>query len=184
MLGSGSPRHMDLLIIAITVCFLLLAAGFAAVFARLISRERIGLPIDESDPIFSPNRYRVVERLLAEADLRTVASVGNKRLEKEFRKVRVKIFRGYMLQLSEDFNQICKAIKLLMVTSDRDRSELSGVILKQQFQFSLRLMRIEVDLVLYSLGWSGIDATALIESLDALRIQLRALVAVAEPMTA
>jgi len=175
---------MDLVIIAITVCFLLLAAGFAAVFARLISHERTALPIDESDPIFSPNRYRVVERLLAEADLRTVASVGDKRLEKEFRKVRVTIFRGYMLQLSQDFNQICKAIKLLMVTSDVDRSELSGVILKQQFQFSLRLMRIEVELILYSLGYSGIDTTGLVESLDALRMQLQRLVAVAEPMSA
>ena len=89
-----------------------------------------------------------------------------------------------MLQLSEDFNQICKAIKLLMVTSDVDRSELSGVILKQQFQFSLRLMRIEVELILYSLGYSGIDTTGLVESLDALRMQLQRLVAVAEPMSA
>jgi hypothetical protein len=98
--------------------------------------------------------------------------------------VRVKIFRGYMLQLSEDFNQICKAIKLLMVTSDVDRSELSGIVLKQQFQFSLRLMRIEVELILYSLGYSGLDTTGLTNSLDALRIQLQGLVAVAEPMAA
>jgi hypothetical protein len=175
---------MDLVIIAITVCFLLLAAGFGVVFARLISRDRIALPISESDTIFSPNRYRVVERLLEEADLRAVKSVGDKRLEREIRKVRVKIFRGYMLQLSEDFNQICKAIKLLMVTSDVDRSELSGVILKQQFQFSVRLMRIEVELILYSLGYSGIDTTRLTESLDALRVQLQVLVAVAEPMSA
>ena len=175
---------MGLVIIAISVCFLLLAAGFAAVFARLISRDRIDLPISESDPIFSPNRYRVVERLLAEADLQTVKSAGDRHLEKEFRNVRVKIFRGYMLQLSEDFNQICKAIKLLMATSDVDRSELSGVILKQQFQFSLRLMRIEVELILYSVGYSGIDTTGLTESLNALRMQLQGLVAAAEPMAA
>jgi len=98
--------------------------------------------------------------------------------------VRVKIFRGYMLQLSEDFNQICKAIKLLMVTSDVDRSDLSGVILKQQFQFSLRLMRIEVELIFYNLGYSGIDTAGLTESLNALRTQLQGLVAVAEPMAA
>jgi hypothetical protein len=175
---------MDLVIIAITVGFLLLAAGFAAVFARLISRDRIGLPISESDPIFSPNRYRVVERLLAETDLKSVRSVGDRRLEKHFRKVRVTIFRGYMLQLSHDFNQICKGIKLLMATSDLDRSELSGVILKQQFQFSLRLMRIEVELILYNLGYSGIDTTGLTESLNALRMQLQGLIAVAEPMAA
>jgi hypothetical protein len=175
---------MDLVTIAITVFFLLVAAGFVAVFARLISRDRMALSMDELDAIFSPNRYRVVERLLAEADLRTVRSVGDKRLEKKFRKARVKIFRGYMLQLSEDFNQICKAIKLLMVTSDVDRSELSGIILKQQFQFSLSMISIRVELILYGFGWSGIDTAALTESLDALRIQLQGLVAVAEPMGA
>jgi hypothetical protein len=175
---------MDLVIIAITVCFLLLAAGFGVVFARLISCDRIALPLSESDTIFSPNRYRVVERLLEEADLRAVKSVGDKRLEREIRRVRVKIFRGYMLQLSEDFNQICKAIKLLMVTSHIDRSELSGVIMKQQFQFSLRLMRIEVELILYSLGYSGMDTSGLTEPLDALRVQLQGLVAIAEPMAA
>jgi hypothetical protein len=175
---------MDLVIIAITVCFLLLAVGFGVVFAGLISRDRISLPISESDAIFSPNRYRVFERLLAEADLQTVKSTGDKRLKKEFRKVRVKIFRGYMLQLSDDFNQICKAIKLLMASSDIDRSELSGVILKQQFQFSLGLMRIEVELVLFSLGYTGIDTTGLTESLEALRMQLQGLVAVVEPTAA
>jgi len=55
---------MDLVIIASTMCFLLLAASFAAVFARLISRNRVPLRIDDSDLILSPNRYRVAERLL------------------------------------------------------------------------------------------------------------------------
>ena len=116
---------MDVVIIAATVCFLLLGIGFAAVFARLISRDGTLVPIEESDPIFSPSRYRVVERLLAEADLKSVRSVGDRRLEKHFRKVRVTIFRGYMLQLSHDFNQICKGIKLLMATSDLNRSRAS-----------------------------------------------------------
>jgi hypothetical protein len=71
-----------------------------------------------------------------------------------------------------------------MVTSDVDRSDLSGIILKQQFQFSLRLMRIEVELLLFSLGYSGIDTSGLTESLDALRMQLQGMVAVAEPMAA
>jgi hypothetical protein len=71
-----------------------------------------------------------------------------------------------------------------MVTSDVDRSDLSGIILKQQFQFSLRLMRIEVELILFSLGYSGIDTSGLTESLAALRMQLQGMVAVAEPMAA
>jgi hypothetical protein len=176
---------MDLVIIAITVTFLLLAAaGLVAVFARLIPRSSSDLSILESDEIFSPNRYRAVERLLGEADLQTVKSLGDKCLEKKFRKTRVKIFRGYMQHLSQDLNQICKVVKLLMITSDVDRSELTGVILKQQFQFSLTMLSIEVEMILYRFGWSGVDITALTEPLDALRSQLRGLVAVAEPMAA
>jgi hypothetical protein len=175
---------MDLVIIASTICLLVLAGVFTAVFARLISRCSEDLAIVESDDIFSPNRYRVVERLLGDADLETVKSLGDRRLEKQFRKVRVKIFRGYMQHLSQDLNQICRVIKLLMITSDADRSELTGVILKQQFQFSLTMLGIEVELVLYRFGWSGVDITALTEPLDALRIQLQGLVAVAEPMAA
>ena len=172
---------MDVVIIAATVCFLLLGIGFAAVFARLISRDGTLVPIEESDPIFSPSRYRVVERLLAEADRRTVAALYDKKTEKKFRNVRVKIFRGYIMQLSEDFNRTCKAIKLLMVMSDVDRSELAGAILKQQFQFSLSMMRIEVKLIIFSLGWNGIDTSGLIDSLDTLRNHLQGLVAIAEP---
>ena len=175
---------MVLVIIATTLCFLLVAAGLVAVFAKLISRDSADAAIVESDDIFSPNRYRVVERLLGEADLQTVKSLGDRRLEKQFRKVRVKIFRGYMRQLSDDFNQICRMIKLLMVTSDMDRSELTVVILKQQFQFSLSMMSIEIELILYTFGWSGVDTTVLTDSLDALRIQMQGLVAVAEPMAA
>jgi hypothetical protein len=175
---------MDLVIIASTICFLVLATVFAAVFSRLISRSSADLAIVDSDEIFSPNRYRVVERLLAEADLQTVKSVGDRRLEKQFRKVRTKIFRGYMRHLSQDFNQICRVIKLLMISSEVDRSELTGIVLKQQFQFSLTMLSIEVELVLYRFGWSGVDITALTEPLDALRMQLQGLVAVAEPMAA
>jgi len=60
---------------------------------------------------------------------------------------RVKLFRGYMHQLSEDFNRICKALKLLMVQSHADRPDLAGLLLKQQFTFSMAMMAVEVKLI-------------------------------------
>jgi len=39
-------------------------------------------------------------------------------------------------------------------------------------------------LILYSLGYSGVATTGLTESLEALRLQLQGLIAVAEPMAA
>lgn len=99
---------MDVVTIAAAIAFILLAVGFGVVFARLISRDRIALPVDESDAVCSPTRYRTVERLLAEADQQLVAAIGDRRMTRKLRNVRVKIFRGYMMQLSEDFNRICK----------------------------------------------------------------------------
>jgi hypothetical protein len=172
---------MGVVIIAVAVCLMLPAVGFGLVFARLISRKRLALPVDDLDNIFSPIRYRVMERLLGETDQDLVASLGDRRIERKFRKARVKIFRGYMLQLSGDFNRICKAIQLLMVSSEKDRSELAGVVMKHQFQFAVGMMYVEFKLILYRFGWNGVEAKTLICSLETMRSRLQGLVAVAEP---
>jgi len=172
---------MLVVIFSATLCFLLLALGFGAVFARLISRDRIDVLPDDLDDIFSAARYRVMERLLAEADQKVVAALGDPRAEKKFRRLRTRIFRGYMLQLSDDFSRICKAIQLLMANSEVDRPELAGMMLKQRFQFATGMMYMELRLMLYSFGWSGVDPSRLILSLDTMRAQFEYLVAVAEP---
>jgi hypothetical protein len=172
---------MDVVIIGATTAFILLAVGFGVVFARLISRDRIGLPVGESDDLCSPTRYRTVERLLAEADKKLAAAIGDRKLTTKLRKVRVKIFRGYMMQLSEDFNRICKAIKVLMVTSQVDRPDLAGFLLKQQLIFIFAMMSVELKLLLYGFGWSNVDVHRLTDSVDAVCAQLRSLAAIVEP---
>jgi hypothetical protein len=172
---------MDVVIIAPAIGFILLAAGFCVIFARLISRDRIGLPAAESDDICSPMRYRVMERLLAEADQKLVASVGDRRMARKFRKVRVRIFRGYMMQLSEDFNRICKTIKLLMVTSQVDRPDLAGFLMKQHLLFVFAMVSVEVKLFFYGVGWSNVDVHRLTESVNAVCAQLQSLAAIVEP---
>jgi hypothetical protein len=166
-------------VIASIICFVVLAAGFGRAVSRL-SRQRAALPRDETDALFSPARYQVMERLLAEADQKLVASLGEQKMEKNFRRVRIKIFRGYLRQLSDDFNRVCKAIRVLMVTSDVDRSDLAKVIMEQRYRFALGMMRVEFNLVLFRFGWSGVDASSLIESLDMMRARLLCLVTVAE----
>lgn len=122
---------MNVLLIPAAV-FLLLAIAFAWLFAKLISRDRtIGFP-DDSDEIFSPTRYRVMELLLNDADRDYLCSQPgwNDRKERRYRKARIKIFRGYVHQLSDDFNKICKAIKILIVASEVDRPDLAGLLMK------------------------------------------------------
>jgi hypothetical protein len=162
----------------------LLIAGFAVLFTKVRSRQDdIFSPTDVLEKPFSPELYRTMERLLAKADEEFISSHPGcpRQVKARFRKVRIAIFRGYLQLLSEDFNRICKAIRLRMITSDVDRSELAGVLVRQQFRFSMGMMHMEYKLTLYSLGWKGVDTSALVQSLDAMRAQLQALSALAAP---
>jgi hypothetical protein len=174
---------MDAITVVATLVFICLAGGFGVLFARLTSRDRLTVPPEEWEGIFSPSRYKAMERLLDETDRQFLSSYPkfNSGGEKKFRAVRVKIFRGYMQQLSEDFGRICKAVKVLMVHSQVDRPDLAGVLLKQQFTFSIAMMQVEVKLILYSAGWAGVDVKALLEPLANVRSQLQSLAAIADP---
>lgn len=174
---------MDLITLSATVLLLCLAAGFGVLFARLTSHDRQNHPREEWEGLFSLSRYKAMERLLDETDRQFLRSHPkfDRQEDKKFRARRVKLFRGYMHQLSEDFNRICKALKLLMVQSRIDRPDLAGLLLKQQFIFSLAMMAVEVKLILYGFGWAGVDVKTLMEPLTTVRAQLQALAAIADP---
>lgn len=179
---------MDVVIIAPAIGLILCAAVLGIFFARLISRDRIYSPADVPadlvpETLFTPSRYRAMQRLLEEAGLRFLSSHPGctPQLKKKFRKVRIKIFRGYMQQLAKDFNRMCKAIKLHMIHSERDRSELASVVMKEQFRFAVAMMYAEFRLMLYGVGWSRVDVTSLIQSFEGMRMRLHQLAAIAEP---
>ncbi len=173
---------MNVLLIP-SVGFILLGIAFAVVFVRLLSRERTdGFP-DESDEIYSAARYRAMDRLLNEQDQNFLRSQPgwNRRKEKSFRVARIRIFRGYVHQLSDDFNNICKAIKLLIVTSEVDRPDLAGLLMKQKFLFAFGVISVEFKLALYEFGWSIVDVPDLLRTLEAMRRQLQSFAAIARP---
>jgi len=179
---------LEVVIAAGIAVFILVTAVFAFLFTKLLSlrRDAIFSPPDILNEPFSPKAYRAMERLLQEEDENFVSAHPSctKSKRQSFRKRRIAIFRGYLQLLSEDFNRICKAIKLRMITSDVDRSELAGVLMKQQFRFAAGMLCLEYKLTIYGLGWKGVDASALVHGLDAMRAQLQALSALAAPSAA
>jgi hypothetical protein len=177
---------MDVVIIGGAVGFILPAIGLCVVFAKLISRHNTPSTPWDPQTIFSSTRYRPMERLLAEMDRKFIASHPGctREMERNFRRARVKIFRGYMQQLSSDFNGICKAIKLLIITSKVDRTDLATVVFKAQFQFAVNTWQVELKLFLYGFGWSSVDATSVVRHFDALRTQLQYLMLTAQPSAA
>jgi hypothetical protein len=172
---------MDIITITAGMGFLLLAIGFGIVFARLISGDRFIVPAEEGDAIFCPSRYRVMEHLLDEADQKLAECAGDREAERKIGKLRIRILRGYMQQLSEDFNRICKASKSMMVHSEVDRPDIAGSLMRQQLTFSFLMMSVEIKLIVFGFGWRGVDVSSLTRSLSGIRTQLQSLAAIAEP---
>lgn len=178
---------MEVVITAAIAGFILLIAGFAILFAKVLTvRDAPFAAADILQELFSPERYRAMERVLAKADEDFISShpVCTRAMKKSLRRTRISIFRGYVQLLSEDFHRISKAIRLHMIHSDADRSELAGILMKQQFHFAIGMMALEWKLTIYSLGWKGVDASGLARSLDRMRDQLQVLSALASPAAA
>jgi hypothetical protein len=187
ILGSGREHHMEVVIVAATVCFVLLIAGFGVLFTKLLAaRDEIFSPEDVIKEPFSRECYRAMERVLDETDRKFMSSHPGctRQMEKNFRKRRIRIFRAYLQLLSGDFHRICKAIRLHMIACKIDRSDLAAVVMKEQFRFAVSMVYVEIKLTVYASGWSGVDTSSLICSLDAMRDRLQSLAALPEPTLA
>ena len=173
---------MNLLLIP-AAAFILLGIAFSALFARLVSRDRVNRFPDDSDEIFSLARYRAMDRLLSEEDQNFLRMQPgwNRRKEKNFRKARIGILREYVHQLAADFNKICKAIKLLMVTSEVDRPDLAGLLMKQKFLFVVGMISVEFKLTLYGFGWRSVDVQDLMRTLQTMRSHVQSFAALLRP---
>lgn len=168
---------MNVVLFGAALFLLLLGVGFGMLFAKLLSRERALPAPDDWEEVFSPGRYKAMERLLEETDYQYLAakSGDNKRLQKRLRDRRIRIFGAYVNCLSQDFTRICNAIKKVMVDSQVDRPDLAGLLMKQHFIFTITVLSIEFRLVLYNFGLGAPDGRGLIDSLDSMCAQLRTL---------
>jgi len=168
---------MTVVLFGAAVLLVLLGVAFGMLFAKLLSRERATPASEEWEDVFSPGRYKAMERLLEEADYQYLSSKSgdNKRLQKRLRDQRVRIFGAYVNCLSQDFTRICNAIKKIMVDSQVDRPDLAGLLMKQHFIFTFTVLTIEFRLVLYNFGLGAPDGRSLIEALESMCAQLRTL---------
>ncbi|HUJ20902.1 MAG TPA: hypothetical protein VLX58_05230 [Bryobacteraceae bacterium] len=174
---------MNAVLLGAAILLVLLGVGFGMLFARLLSRDRDLPALEDWEEIFSPARYKAMERLLEETDYQYLASksANNQKLEKQLRAKRVRIFSAYVSCLSRDFTRICNAIKKMMVDSRVDRPDLAGLLMKQHFIFTITVLSIEVRLVLYNFGMGAPDGRSLIDALETMSSQLRTLSLVIDP---
>lgn len=168
---------MTIVLFGAALLLVLLGVAFGMLFAKLLSHERALPTPEEWDDVFSPGRYKAMERLLEETDYRyvSVQPGDNKILQKRLRHQRVRIFGSYVNCLSQDFTRICNAIKKVMVDSQVDRPDLAGLLMKQHFIFTFTVLTIEFRLLLYTFGLGAPDGRSLIQALESMCAQLRTL---------
>ena len=173
-----------MIIAAIVVVVLVIA--FSVLFARLALVRHPRFQPEESDPLFAPKRYVPLQRLLDPNDEKFLAAHGRHaaRMRTRFRKRRIRIFRGYLHELSTDFHAICVALKLTMMSSSEDRRDLVRVLVREQRRFSRLRIVVEWKLVLYRLGLSPVDARVLIDCVDAMRAELQSMALQVQPTLA
>ncbi|MEN6608409.1 MAG: hypothetical protein ABFD60_14280 [Bryobacteraceae bacterium] len=150
------------------------AIGFGLLFQRMFSRGRTpDLDLDWLST-FSIGKYRPMERLLSEEDYVFLASQEgfDPRISAKLRSERRKIFRGYLRSIRTDFNRLEAAVRLFMVESREDNSDLAKELLKRRLVFMRALFAVEVRLALHWLGLGSVDVRELVGCLEAMRGQL------------
>jgi len=179
---------MDVILMSAAGIGVLLGLAFLCLFRTLLSGRRDGTIPGDPASVFTPSRYRPMERLLDPLDKEFLAAQPsyNRRMGRRFRANRIAAFRGYTRCLGKDFTRVSSALKALMIHAPIDRSALAGLLLKQRLMFSYAMVGLEVKLALHSIGWSAptVEVRELIDALDAMSAQLRALSAVAVPSAA
>ena len=118
----------------------------------LVSDGDLPLTADWIDDL-SFDRYRPMLRLLDDQDLELMRAQPGFRpeMERQVRRQRSKMFRGYLRSLTADFQRVCAVIKLLILHSGNDRPDLASSLLQNQILFAIRLVQVEFSIYLYGL---------------------------------
>jgi len=117
-----------------------------------------------------PGRFRPMLRLLSPADERLVS--GNKELAKKFRDQRIAIFREYLRCLTSDYGRLLAGVRAVMASASQDRPELAVALSRNERLFAMAICRIEYRLWMHRLGIGTVDVSALVNAIDALRIEV------------
>ena len=176
---------MDIVILTSILFFTLLVLLLASLLKTLARRSGDGF-LDPSDwaSTFAPAKYEPLRRLFDETDFKLVSALPQgAKLVSRFRVNRIRICRGYIDGLAQDFSWASNVIKVLMIRSDIDRPDLAAILLRHRFVFTLALISLEYRLVLYRFGLNALNMSAFIEPFESLRTQLRGLAMAAQPVS-
>lgn len=150
-----------------------------AALGVLLYRMRSPIGVSDVTPewldSFSIQRYRPMERLLAEEDFRFLESLPGYRPEigTRLRKERRVAFRRYLNRLVRDFHRLHSAARHAVAYASTDQSQLVGLLMKQRAEFTLALVHIEIRLALHTFGLAKVQVSGLVGAMDTMSRELR-----------
>ena len=166
--------------VIIAVFALTLALILATIFlVRSLGASKHSLPVTaEWIDELSIDRYRPMMRLLDSREIKFLAAQpgSSRRIERELRIHRCQLFRAYLQCLQRDFARVCTAIRILMAQSQQDRPDLALILVRHQLMFVSGFLNMQFRLLCYRAGICGVDARGLVQTFDAMRLELRSLV--------
>lgn len=169
---------MHIVMATFVVIFLGLVGGLCFLIRKIAFSNAV-LPVTaEWIDELSVERYRPMLRLLDGKDIEflRVQPGFTPAMEKQLRRQRCQIFRGYLHSLSTDFRRVCAAIKVVILYSKSDRPDLASALIQHQLVFGLSFLRVEAALQFYRWGLCDVDVSSLMGVFDATRVELRSLV--------
>ncbi len=164
---------MTVVIAACTIALVLIIA-LAASFRRLVSRSHNEGDTGEWFASFSMDNYAPMERLLDRSDFKFLESQpGYKpQIGARLLKQRKKLFLGYLHLLIGDFNRLLRIARSMIVYSTEDRAEFAKVLWRQQVSFYLAVCAVRVRVAIYPIGWTALDVSKLVQTLESIRSQV------------
>jgi hypothetical protein len=88
---------------------------------------------------------------------------------------RQRVFRSYLRSLRRDFNELYRAAKISVLSSDVDQISLVQAIVRQRLVFYVALGSVELRLCMYGLGIGKVDVRPVLDGLEAMRNAVRIL---------
>jgi hypothetical protein len=130
-----------------------------------------------ADGVFSPDRYRPMERLLLAEEFQFLESQPGytRKIGAEWKRGRRNIFRMYLNELKRDFRRLHARARALVAESDAESSVLVGVLIRQQFTFWRAIALVEVRLAFAGKELPQLDIRPVVELLRSMQLDLERL---------
>lgn len=125
---------------------------------------------------FSLSRYQPMTRLFSEKDFEYLRAQPGYQPEigRRLREQRCAVFLNYLKLLQRDYRRLEAVLLLLLVSSPKDRPELSKDLLYRRLLFQRAVVNARWRMLLFRYGFrqTGIELSPLVNALSGLRLEL------------